>query len=270
MSEHPPPTDPAVIVAPPASGGGVLAAALVRAAGVWHLRDHEDVIEPALPALAPGARGWRSHELAAADAAGGETTIREAVAAALVDREGQPLDGSRGGLALLWDARQALRIRFLDAVFPRSRFVLCARDPAEAAAEMLGSWRSGRAVTISELPGWPGARWSLPLIDGWRELAGRPLEEVVVEQWSSITERALADLEALAPDRWAVVDFAALIADPAGELRRVCGFLGIGYDQALRTPVEEIARRLAAAAGSPAPGAAALDEPLARARAVHE
>jgi uncharacterized protein (TIGR03032 family) len=41
----------------------------------------------------------------------------------------------------------------------------------------------------------------------------------------------------------------ALHADPAGELRRICEFAGIAYDQALLTPIEE-ARRAGTAGGT--------------------
>lgn len=51
-----------------------------------------------------------------------------------------------------------------------------------------------------------------------------------------------ADLAALAPERWCRIDRPALLADPRSELRRVCAFAGIAYDQALLTPVEAAAR----------------------------
>jgi uncharacterized protein (TIGR03032 family) len=259
--------DPVVIVGPPASGAPVLGSALARAAGVWHLRDAGDVIERALPALGPAARGWVSHALAADDAAGNRDAIRGAVADALVDREGRPAARGSAGTAILWGAPLALRVPFLDAIFPEARFVLCARDPAEAAEEMLRSWRSGQFVSLEELPGWPPGAWSLPLIDGWRELVDRPLEEVVVAQWSAIAERALTDLESLAPERWAIVEFSGLIGDPQAELRRVCRFARIDYDQALLSPVEEIGRRLA---GGRPDAPTALSAALGRARAVQD
>jgi uncharacterized protein (TIGR03032 family) len=57
-----------------------------------------------------------------------------------------------------------------------------------------------------------------------------------------------AELEALAAERVVATDQEALLADPRGELRRLCGALGIRYDQALLGPLED-ARR----AGSTAP-----------------
>jgi uncharacterized protein (TIGR03032 family) len=72
----------------------------------------------------------------------------------------------------------------------------------------------------------------------------------VAGQWARIVALALDDLGALPADVWAVADHDALLADPRGELRRLCGFLGIRYDQALLSPVEA-ARRARDAAPSP-------------------
>jgi uncharacterized protein (TIGR03032 family) len=144
-----------------------------------------------------------------------------------------------------------LRVALLAAVFPDARFVFSFRDPAQALPEMLEAWRSERFVTCPGLPDWDGPPWSLPLIPGWRELRGRSLEEIVVAQWEAITGVLLGDLEALAPERWAVSDVGALLEDPRGELRRLCAYLEIPYDVALLSPVEAARRTLAAHAVEP-------------------
>lgn len=237
---------PVFLVGPPGSGGAVVDSALARAAGGWHLAGRDDVFATVLPNAQPGSRGWESHELTALDAVGHERTVREALASALVDREGRALvDGQVAERAVVWSLRSALRIPFLIQAFPDSRFVFCIRDATASTEEMLRSWRSGAFVSEPDLPGWPGPPWSLPLIPGWRELSGRPLETIVVEQWAVLAERALNELERLPPERWAVCDWETLTDDPRGELRRLCEFLEIPYDQALLSPVEETARRLA-------------------------
>ena len=74
--------------------------------------------------------------------------------------------------------------------------------------------------------------------------------------WAQVTERLLDDLEALAPEQWCVVEDGALLAAPRAELQRLCGFLGLRYDQALLTPVEEAraARRVRDLVAADAPG----------------
>jgi uncharacterized protein (TIGR03032 family) len=191
---------------------------------------------------------------------------REALLASLVDREGRGPERAGGPpTAVAGGTRLALRVPFLASVFPDARFVFMARDPAEAVPEMLAVWRTQNMVSVPDLPGWEGPGWSLPLIPGWRGLIGKPLEEVVVEQWRAITQLALDDLGEIQPERWGVVEYERLLADPRAELRRLCAFLGIAYDQALLGPPEQAAR--ARRNGSPPPSGE-LAELLPRAAAA--
>ena len=48
----------------------------------------------------------------------------------------------------------------------------------------------------------------------------------------------------LAPERWCRVETERLLADPRAEVGRLCGFLGITYDQALLGPIEAARRRV--------------------------
>jgi uncharacterized protein (TIGR03032 family) len=217
---------------------------------VWRSRSGHATFVDAIEAVKPSARGWESHRLTADDASDLAVTARECLSATLVDREGRAPE-HEAGTALAAGTRLALRVPFLAAAFPDARFVLSFRDPAESTAEMLGAWRSGRFVTCPELPDWDGPPWSLPLIPGWRALASRSLEEIAVAQWVTITELLIGDLEALDPARWAVSEIETLLEDPRGELRRLCAFLEIPYDQALLTPVEAARRALAAPSATP-------------------
>ena len=72
---------------------------------------------------------------------------------------------------------------------------------------------------------WPGARFVF--------VAGRP------------GEAAPAGLDSIE------TGYDALLADPRGELRRICGLLGIRYDQALLAPIEEVRRARDETGGSP-------------------
>jgi hypothetical protein len=117
--------------------------------------------------------------------------------------------------------RSALRVPFLDAVFPDAMFVYLNRSPEEALNEALTIWESENAVTYPELPGWGGPPWSFLLVPGWEELRGRELPEVVTEQWVRTASTLLDDLEALAPERWCVAEYESLLSDPVNELQRL-------------------------------------------------
>jgi hypothetical protein len=116
-------------------------------------------------------------------------------------------------------------IPFLRAVFPDATFVYVHRQAADALTESLAAWRAGTAVTYPALPGWTGPGWSFLLVPGWRELIGRPLAEVVTEQWIRTMRILLADLEGLPPPLWCVTEHDALLEDPRSELDRLLGFL---------------------------------------------
>jgi uncharacterized protein (TIGR03032 family) len=233
---------------------------------VWHARPNAASFLDALPEIEGVARARGSHRLTADDADELGAAARTALREALVDREGHGLDGADGPvLPIAGGARLALRIPFLAAAFEGARFVFVARAPEDSLADMLRVWRSGQNVTVPDLEGWDGPPWSLPLIPGWRELAGEPLEAIVVEQWRAITETALDDLGALGGESWLAADHGALLAEPRTELRRICEALGIRYDQALISPFEDVARVQAAAAPAPEPG---LAQALPRAEAA--
>lgn len=239
------------LVGAPFAGEGTLLLSLAHASGVWHSRgsflDELDEVEEA-------ARQNGTHRLTAADAEELGGAVRESLTASLVDREGRS-DGEAGGVAIAAGARLALRIPFLAAAFPEARFVFVARAQEEVAPEMLAAWRDGAHVSAPWLDGWDGPPWSLPLIPGWEALRGRPLEDVVAEQWRAIDAIARADLEALPPERRLATDHAQLVADPRAELQRLCAALAIPYDQALLGPFEN-ERRTRAAAAVPQPEAA--------------
>jgi uncharacterized protein (TIGR03032 family) len=236
---------PVFTVSAPFSGESLLYDAFGRASGIWRSRSTAPTFLDGITAADPAARGWDGHRLGAADADGLTTELRERLIATLVDRENRkPDDGAARLRALAGGPRLALRVPFLAAAFPDARFVVSFRDPAVSIAEMLAAWRSQRFVLNPPVPGWDGPPWSLPLIPGWRELRGRPLEQVVAAQWATITEVMLDDLEALSPDRWATCDLGLLLAEPRDELRRLSAFLGITYDQALLTPIEVASRVL--------------------------
>ena len=222
-----------------------MASAISLAGDVWHPSGNVDLLERATPGGDLSDRRSASHSLSAADAIGREDAVQEAVAQTLVNREGGRLSsGERAPTGLCWDARFALQVPFLDRVFSDSRFVLCVREPTAATEEMVRAWQGGAFVSRRDLPGWTGLPWSLPLIPQWRALIGQPLEHVVVEQWTTLAETALSDLEELPPGRWAICEFNRLLEDPRGELRRLCDFLDVTYDQALLSPVEQTRRRL--------------------------
>lgn len=223
---------PVFVVAPPRSGTSLLFEALSRSPDLWTIGGESHEVIESIAALGPAAHGWDSNRLTRHDAQPAVTTaLRENLLARLRDRDGRAPEPDATALRLLEKTpKNSLRVPFLDAAFPDATFVYLYREPRQALASMLEAWQSGRFVTYPRLPGWEDPPWSLLLTPGWRELAGRPLQEIVAAQWESATRTLLADLERLGPERWCAVGYEELVADPDRELARIAEFAGFGWD----------------------------------------
>jgi uncharacterized protein (TIGR03032 family) len=224
---------PVLIVAPPRSGTSLLFETLARSPDAWTIGGESHLVVESVAALHPAQRGWDSNRLGALDARPAVIdAVRAGFAERLRNRAGaEPPPGSTGLRLLEKTPKNALRVPFLDAVFPDAVFVYVHRDPREAIASMIEGWESGGFVTYPQLPGWEGPPWSFLLTPQWRELAGASVAEIAAHQWETATRLLLDDLERLAPERWAVADHQALVDDPAREVERLCAFAGLDWDE---------------------------------------
>ena len=127
--------------------------------------------------------------------------------------------------------KNALRIPFLLAAFPDALFVYLYRDPRENLSSIIEAWTSGKFVTYPKLPGWTGPPWSLLLVPGWRELAGKSPGEIAAHQWKEAHDQILTDLAKLPADRWCPVNYADVVAEPQAEAERICAFAGVPWDK---------------------------------------
>ncbi len=236
------------MVAPPRSGGTALFRSLARAPGVFSA---SAPILDGIFELKPENREWDSNRLTAADIQPRAVEdLRSALKSTLVDSSGNRPGIDASGLRWVdGQPRNALRVPFLAGVAPDSQFIYIHRDPAETIPAMLRVWEGGSRVSYGELPGWVGRPWSLPLVPGWRELGGRPLPEVVTEQWLRLTGTLLDDLEALPPERWCVTDFKTLLNDPQRELERICEFVALEPSENVTLPLRSLRDQLAVSGG---------------------
>jgi uncharacterized protein (TIGR03032 family) len=226
---------PVFVVAPPRSGTTLLFETLARSPSVWTIGGESHRAIESIAPLHPASRGWDSNRLGPADARPEVVAALEAnFSASLRDRFGRAPEPGATGLRLLEKTpKNSLRVPFLHAAYPDASFVYVQRDPQESLSSMIAAWESGRFVTYPDLPGWTGRPWSMVLTPEWRRMIGRDLAEVVAEQWRMASEILLTDLERLPADRWGVVGYHQLIADPQGEIERLCGFLGLEWDTEL-------------------------------------
>ena len=224
---------PVFIVSPPRSGSTMLFEALAKAPGVYTIGSESHAIFEGMAPLNIAAHGHASNRLdAAAATADVVAELRERFRRRLIDREGR-IPASAPVRLLEKTPKNALRVPFLVQAFAQAQFVYLYRDARETLASMIEAWNSGRFVTYPELPGWSGPPWSLLLVPGWRDLAGKPVHEIVAAQWQATTEMLLDDLGALPADRVVVARYDALLADAQAEIARLCAALGFAWDQPL-------------------------------------
>jgi len=225
---------PVILLSAPRSGSTLLFETLAKAPGLVTIGGESHRTIESLPGLHPSARGHESNRLLAADASAEIiAAVQRNFAQSLRDRDGRsPLPGASVRL-LEKTPKNTLRLPFLRQVFPDARFVYLYREPREVLASMVEAWQSGRFRTYAELPGWNGLPWSLLLVPGWRELSGRPLEEVVAHQWMTTTNILLDDLQALPAAHVVPLRYADLVAAPQAQVARLCERLDIPWDRAL-------------------------------------
>jgi uncharacterized protein (TIGR03032 family) len=239
---------PVFIVAPPRSGATALLRSLSRADGIFTAGENGHRVLDSIFELDPANREWDSNRLTERDVAPRVVEeLRANLKGTLVDRRGGRPGLDASGLRWL-DAtpRNALRVPFLNRVCPDALFVYVHREPRLSLREMVRAWRSGSAVTQPDLPEWPGPPWSLPLVPGWRDLAGKEVPEIAVEQWVRTTRTLLDDLEKLPPERWSVAEWSALLRNPSDELERLATFAGIDADEDAALPLRSLRDELAA------------------------
>lgn len=228
---------PVFIVSAPRSGSTLLFELLSQVRGVHTIGGESHKMIEQVRGLNPRDRGFDSNALAIADATPERMQeLRSHFYSALRDVGGRPPPAGRVRM-LEKTPKNALRIEFLAHVFPESRFVFLHRDARETIASMMDAWRSGGFITYPGLPGWPQMPWSLLLVPGWRQLAGRPLHEVVSAQWSRTTACLLDALDALPSRRWCSLDYADLLADPSARLGVLCKKLDLQWEKPIAGPL---------------------------------
>ncbi|HEX2056882.1 MAG TPA: sulfotransferase [Actinomycetota bacterium] len=216
---------PVFIVGAPRSGTSLLYSVL-RAAPVfahWPGEAHEVWEADYHPAL----RGWSSNALTAADV--------EPKAAQRIRRSFFLVAGSRRRL-IDKTPRNALRVSFVDAIFPDARYVYLVRDGRENVNSLINAWRTPRYRTYRlrhSVEGVDPDWWKFVLYPGWQDDSAGPLEVVCARQWAASNEHALRDLSAVG-GRAARVRYEDLVDSPEDEVARVLDFLEVPFDGALR------------------------------------
>jgi hypothetical protein len=238
-SHRPPPVlqRPVFIVAAPRSGSTLLFETLAASEQLVTVGGEAHWLVEGIDEFRVGAPGVDSNRLAA-DAYTIQVARRmhASLAEKLVDAAGRQANVLDGQRLLEKTPKNALRIPLFNRIFPDAQFIYLWRDPRENLSSLMEAWRSGRWETYRELDGFAGP-WSMVLPPGWRALSGRPIEEIAAFQWESTNRIVRDDLSMLSADRWTAVEYSEFIRAPQATVERLCSFLGIEVDPALRARV---------------------------------
>ena len=220
---------PIFLVSTPRSGSTLLYETMEKAPGLFSTGEESHRTIESVPGLSPAHRGWLSNQLVAHDA----LPDRAEHLAASFYRQLKDRDGRRatGRVRMLEKTpKNALRVPFLNAIWPEAQFVYLYRDVRETLYSMMEAWRSGGFRTYPNLPGWPDGSWSLLLVPGWQKLKKMSLPEVVAHQWAITTEILLDDLERLDEGRVQAIDYGAFLDSPQSEMKRITSAVGLDWD----------------------------------------
>jgi Sulfotransferase family/SEC-C motif len=232
---------PVFIVAAPRSCSTLLFQTLAQAEALWTLGDESHRLFESYPKLSP-MRGVVESNRLTADLLDPKLaqSIPAQFLAQIRDREGRLRKaGDTQRVRLLEKTpKNALRIPFLDALFPDALFVYLVRDPLPNLSSIIDAWGTGSFVTYRRFPTVHGP-WSLLLPPGWQSFTARPLEEIAAFQWCSTHACVMADLAALPRARWTAVNAADLIAGTHATVSRLCAFMDVPLDAALAQRVAE-------------------------------
>lgn len=223
---------PVFIVSTPRSGSTLLYETLEQAPGLYATGQESHWFIESVPGLSPAEKGWHSNQLNGIDATPQRSEqLARSFYENLRDRDARPAEGRVRMLEKT--PKNALRVPFLNAIWPDAQFVYLYRDVRQTLYSMMEAWHSGGFRTYPQLPGWNGPPWSLLLVPGWQKLRGFQLPQIVAHQWAITTEQLLNDLDQLSSDRIQAIDYSDLIAEPQTEIERLANALDLKWDRQL-------------------------------------
>lgn len=239
---------PVFLVSAPRSGSTLLFETLACADSLWTIGGESHGIFEDIPCLQPGQRDFSSNRLTRDDVSA--PVLRQlnlSFITLMQNQKGKRYlalnEKERNGLGQAFflekTPKNALRIDFLKATYPNARFIYLHRNPRDNISSIIDAWRSGHFCTYPQLPHWTGLPWSLLLTPGWREYIDKPLEEVAAHQWQSANKHIIDDLAKLDKVDWCQINYDEFLADPEGEIKSLCDFIGIEFDASLACRVKE-------------------------------
>ncbi|MEB3225733.1 MAG: TIGR03032 family protein [Synechococcus sp.] len=224
---------PIFVIAAPRSGSTFLFETLMRSPSVYSIGGESHGIFETIPELNLAKRDYESNILSKGDVSLKiKTELKKRFLSRLKDHQGTSFEPKPQTKFRFLEKtpKNALRISFLNEIFPDARFIYLYREPHENISSIIEAWKSRRFVTYPQLPNWSGEPWSLLLVPGWRELQGASLAEIAAAQWKTTHQHILDELRHIDPHRCCGVEYSKLVENPQQEIKRLCEFAGIDWE----------------------------------------
>lgn len=232
---------PIIILSAPRAGSTLLFEALAKSSELWTIGGESHEAIEGLPQLRPGYKNSISNELTHNDA--DQLTIQELklrFKSRLINKNKQPYDKeSNSEIRFLEKTpKNALRISFLNQVFPDAKFIYLIRDPKENISSMIDAWNSKRFITYPYLPNFHN-KWSLLLLPNWPSLIHKKNHEIATEQWKQCNQEIIHHLSKMPQEKWQIVNYEDFLKDPNKQLTQLAKFINIdGLDLCSSEPLE--------------------------------
>lgn len=147
-----------------------------------------------------------------------------------------------------------LRVPYLNALFPRAKYVFIQRDGRDNISSMIDGWRLGRTDGSFHLSQFFGPfpepvainggefkEWHFFLPPGWREFNRASLEEACAFQWLSANRLAMEGKRLIPEERWIQLRYEDLFERPVEMFRDAFERLDIPFDETLRARCAHLA-----------------------------
>jgi hypothetical protein len=228
------PKEPVFVMGCPRSGTSLLFALLRRHPAFASLGKEGHVLWSTYQH--PARKGWSSDAAGASDVT---ETERHYLYAAI-----DHIAGSRRFLDKT--PKNALKVAYLDALFPDCMFVFIRRDGRATVSSLIEGWqaRHGVSYRVPErlcLQEYDGRFWSYALPPGWRMLRGTTIGDVAAHQYVTTNELALDALSKIPDERVSHVSFEELVRDPGRKAADIVRGLGLPDDEHFRAAASRIA-----------------------------
>ena len=89
-------------------------------------------------------------------------------------------------------------------------------------------------MTFRQLPDFKGRHWCLILPPGWRKYKDKSIAEIAAFQWKACNDIIMKDLSKLKYGKWMSLSYQDLITNPEKQIRRICDFSSLTFDDRLK------------------------------------